>query len=185
LIDPLFFDTDCLSAFLWARGESLLAQLYPGRVAIPRAVYAELSDPGIAHLKARVDTMIACGQAAIAELDVGTGEYDVFHKLTQAPDAGHKIIGDGEAAAIALAKGTDGIVASNNLRDITLYIDEYGLKHMTTGDILADACQHGLITEAEGNAIWARMIAKRRKLGAASFSDYLASKSNTAIIRRP
>jgi hypothetical protein len=44
---------------------------------------------------------------------------------------------------------------------------------VTTGDILVDAYQRGLITEAEGNAIWARMIAKRRKLGAASFSDYL------------
>ncbi|MEA4883523.1 MAG: hypothetical protein VB144_07705 [Clostridia bacterium] len=182
MTDPLFFDTDCLSAFLWARGESLLAQLYPGRVVIPRAVYAELSDPGIAHLKARVDTMLAAGQAVIAEIDVGTDEYDVFYKLTQVPDAGHKIIGDGEAAAIALAKGKDGIVASNNLRHITLYIEEYGLEHVTTGDILVDAYQRGLITEVEGNAIWARMIAKRRKLGAASFSDYLASKSNTAII---
>ncbi len=76
-------------------------------------------------------------------------------------------------------------MASNNLRDITLYIDEYGLKRMTTGDILADACQRGLIDEVEGNVIWARMIAKRRKLGAASFSDYLASESNTAIIWRP
>lgn len=58
MTDPLFFDTHCLSAFLWARGESLLAQVYPGRVVIPRAVYAELSDPGIAHLKARVDTRL-------------------------------------------------------------------------------------------------------------------------------
>lgn len=82
MIDPLFFDTDCLSAFLWARGESLLAQLYPGRIVIPRAVYVELSDPGIAHLKARVDTTLASGQAAIAEIDVGTDEYDVFYRLT-------------------------------------------------------------------------------------------------------
>jgi len=181
LIDPLFFDTDCISAFLWVRDESLLAQLYPGRIVIPRAVYTELSNPQIAHLKARVDAMLASGQAAIAEIDVGTDEYDVFYKLTQAPDDSHGVIGDGEAAAIALAKRQGGVVASNNLGDITLYIEEYGLKHTTTGDILIDACQRGLITEVEGNAIWARMIAKRRKLGAASFSDYLASKSNTAV----
>ena len=177
MIDPLFFDTDCLSAFLWAKAEGLLAGLYPDRVVIPRAVYTELSNPDIAHLKARVDTMIAAGQAVMTEIDVGTDEYEIFYKLTQVPDAGHKIIDDGEAAAIALAKRQDGILASNNLRDISLYIEEYGLKHTTTGDILVDAYQRGLVTEAEGNAIWALMIAKRRKLGAASFSDYLVWKS--------
>lgn len=182
MTNPLFFDTDCLSAFLWVRDESLLAQLYPGRVVIPRAVYTELSNPTITHLRERVDAMLAVGQAVVVEIDVGTDEYDVFYKLTQAPDAGHKIIGDGEAAAIALAKARDGIVASNNLRDITLFIEDYGLEHMTTGDILVDAYQRSLITEAEGNAIWARMISKHRKLGAASFSDYLASKLNTATI---
>jgi len=181
LIDPLFFDTDCLSAFLWAQCESLLAQLYPDRIVIPRVVYTELSDPRVAHLKARLDTMLAAGQAVIAEIDVGTGEYNVFYKLTQAPDAGHKIIGDGEAAAIALAKGEGGIVASNNLSEITLYIQEYGLEHTTTGDILVDAYQRSLKTEVECNAIWTRMIEKRRKLGAASFSNYLANKSNKTM----
>lgn len=29
---PLYFDTDCLSAFLWIENESILTQLYPGRV---------------------------------------------------------------------------------------------------------------------------------------------------------
>lgn len=30
LTDTYYFDTDCLSAFLWVRNESILAQLYPG-----------------------------------------------------------------------------------------------------------------------------------------------------------
>lgn len=42
LTEPLFFDTDCLSAFLWINNQSLLAQLYPARVIIPAQVYAEL-----------------------------------------------------------------------------------------------------------------------------------------------
>ena len=84
--------------------------------------------------------------------------------------------GNGEAAAISLAKQYDGIVASNNLRDIQGYITEFGLRHMTTGDILTDAFQRGFITEDEGNDIWAQMLAKRRKLGAKSFTDYLKLK---------
>jgi len=55
LIDSLFFDNDCISAFLWVRNESLLVKLYPGRIVIPKPVYDELSYPGIAHLKASVD----------------------------------------------------------------------------------------------------------------------------------
>jgi len=42
---------------------------------------------------------------------------------------------------------------------------------------LIKALNKGLITEDEGNSIWASMLAKRRKLGAASFSDYIKLKS--------
>lgn len=36
------------------------------------------------------------------------------------------------------------------------------------------ALDKGYIDEAQGNVIWANMIARRRKLGYATFSDYLA-----------
>lgn len=36
--------------------------------------------------------MLASGQAAIAEIDVGTDEYDVFYKLTQAPEPGIRLL---------------------------------------------------------------------------------------------
>ena len=100
-----------------------------------------------------------------------------YYQLTERPEKGHKVIGSGEAASISLAKQHGGIVASNNLRDIQSYISEYNLKHMTTGDILIDAYNRKFITEDEGNIIWANMLAKRRKLGAVSFTDYLKQKS--------
>lgn len=34
-----------------------------------------------------------------------------------------------------------------------------------------------LITEEEGNAIWAEMLKKKRKIGASSFSEFLNSKT--------
>ena len=70
----------------------------------------------------------------------------------------------------------NGIVASNNLRDISTYLAEYSLKHTTTADILMDAFNRGFITENQGNTIWSNMLAKRRRLGAASFTAYLKMK---------
>lgn len=177
MTDSLFFDTDCISAFLWVNEQSLLHLLYPGRVAIPKPVYDEISYPSTPHLKQRIDYMMNNRQIILVAINVDSETYALYQKLTTNPDKGHKIIGPGEAASIALAKTYNGIVASNNLNDIGSYICEYGLRHLTTGDILIEALNKDLITEDDGNAIWASMLAKRRKLGAASFSDYIKLKS--------
>ena len=118
--------------------------------------------------------MIQAGDATIETITVGTDAYELYRKLTSHPDPGKKIIGRGEAASISLAKEKQGILASNNLRDISAYVAEYGLTHLTTGDILKMALDAGYIDESQGNTIWANMIARKRKLGYASFSDYLA-----------
>ncbi len=169
----LFFDTDCLSAFLWVNEQAILPKLYPGRILIPEAVYDELSIPQISHLKKRIDLLKAKGQVNIARIQFGAPEYDLYMKMINSPERGKTIIGKGEAAVLALAKESDGIVASNNLRDIMQYINEFGLSYKTTGDILIEAYEKALITESQGNTIWASMLAKKRKLGSASFSEYL------------
>lgn len=176
LTEPLFFDNDCLSAFLWIDNESILAKLYPGRIVIPTQVYNELSHPGLNHIKkmkAQVDKLFMNGQATLESIMIGSTEYDLFVKLTKNPDPGHKIIGDGEAAAIALAKERNGILASNNLKDISDYVQLYNLKHVTTGAILKEAMTAGLINEEQGNTIWKNMLNKKRRLGYKSFSEYL------------
>ena len=68
LTEPVFFDTDGLSAFLWVNEESLLCNLYHGRVVIPSPVYAELSNPCIPHLKRRTDLLISRNQAKLGRL---------------------------------------------------------------------------------------------------------------------
>ena len=172
---PLIFDTDCLSAFLWVNQQSLLVLLYPGQIVIPSEVLAELSFPGIAHLKARINLMIKNKDVKLASIQMGTEEYQLYRKMTAKPEPGHVIIGKGEAAAIALAKVQNGVVASNNLRDVTVYVSEMGLQLKTTGEILKDALDACLITEADGNKLWQDMLQKRRKLGYPSFTDFLKS----------
>jgi len=176
MTDKYFFDTDCLSAFLWVRNENLLIKLYGGKIILPEQVYSELSHPRIPHLKTRTDTLKNNGDIAIENIEFDTEEYRIYYKLTRNPDKGFKAIGKGEAAAIALARIKGGVLASNNMRDIRQYVEEYGLEHITTGDILSEALNKQYITEDEGNAIWANMIAKNRKLPNNTFTDFLNNK---------
>ncbi|NCB42810.1 MAG: hypothetical protein EOM59_09340 [Clostridia bacterium] len=173
MTDSLFFDSDCISAFLWVGEQNLLTLLYPGKLAIPKPAYDELAYPTTPHLKQRIDSLINNKLATLVTINVDSETYELYHKLTNSLDNGQKIIGPGEAASIALAKTHNGIVASNNLSDIRFYIDKFELKHITTGDILIDALKRGFITEDEGNMIWMSMLKKRRKLGAESFSEYM------------
>ena len=175
LTKPIFFDTDCLSAFLWVNHQSLLVKLYPGRIVIPVQVYTELSYPEVFHLKARIDTMIKKKEVQIASIATDTEEYHLYKKMVDMPDHEHVVIGNGEATAIALAKVQGGIVASNNLKDIQSYVSEFGLELKKTDVILKEAFDAGLITEAEGNKIWQGMLKRRRKLGYSTFTDFLKS----------
>lgn len=174
LTDRYFFDTDCLSAFLWVRGESILAQLYAGRIVLPAQVYDELKK--VPHLLARADALKNNGDLVVESMTVDSAEYHDYVQMITMPEAGMRVIGRGEAAGIAMVKERGGVLASNNLRDISPYVTKYGLEHITTGDILIEAMNSGIITEAEGNVIWTNMLQKRRMLPTATFSEYIKSR---------
>lgn len=171
LTDLFFFDTDCLSAFLWVKGESILSKLYSGRIILPAQVYDEIAR--VPHLQARVDMLKDRGDLQIESMLVGSTEYEDYLSMTSSPENGFRIIGKGEAAGIAMVKQRGGTLASNNLRDVRAYVEKYSLQHITTGDILREALEADLITIAEGNVLWAEMIQKRRMLPAATFTEYL------------
>lgn len=173
MIDCYFFDTDCISAFLWVKNESILAKLYFGKIILPKQVYDEITK--VPLLLWRIDKMKNDGVLIVRGIEVNTKEYNEYYKLAIAPLPGEKVIGKGEAAAIVMAKNNNGVLASNNLRDIKKYVEEYSLVHITTGDILVEALKQGIISESDGNEIWANMLAKKRILPSNSFSDYLKS----------
>ena len=175
MTDLYFFDTDCISAFLWVRNESILSKLYPGRIILPQQVYDEISK--VPPLIRRVEQMKNAGDLVVKSIMANTEEYKEYCKLAVSPPAGEMIIGRGEAAAIVMAKSNNGVLASNNLRDINRYVEEFQLKHITTGDILVEALKQGIITESEGNTLWANMLLKKRMLPTPTFTDYLSSIS--------
>lgn len=145
MIEKIFFDTDCLSAFLWVGSENILVKLYGGKIVLPKQVYRELSHPRTPQLKQKVDTLDQNGDIAIGTFEVGTEEYELYYELISKPKAGFKAIGKGEAAAIALTKMRGGVLASNNMRDTQKYVIKYRLEHITTGDTLYDALKQKLI----------------------------------------
>jgi len=173
----VLFDTDCLSAFLWVSAEHILSSLYSGSIIVPQQVYDELSNPYTPQLKTRLDKLIINGDVVIRSILSDAAEFKHYMKLTSNPDEGHVIIGKGEAAVIALASALGGVVASNNLKDVAQYVSELKLQHITTGNILVKAFEQSLITESDGNNIWRSMLVKRRRIGAASFTDYIRTHS--------
>lgn len=176
MIKELFFDTDCISSFLWVKQENLLLQLYADRIVLPYEVFVELSNPSVPHIKRAVSVLCSDGRISTMRIMTGTEEFRLFHGMAISPPKGEAVIGKGEAAVLSLAKVHSGVVASNNLKDIKTYIEKWKLSCITTGDILMKARDEGLIDEATGNQIWAGMLLKKRQLPSATFSDYLESR---------
>lgn len=149
MTEELFFDTDCLSSFLWINNTNIIEALYGGSVILPEPVYQELSNPSIPHLKQRTDELINREVAKVQDIEVGSDEYKLYKSLVNGNE-NYKQIGRGEAAGIALAKTYNGILASNNYKDISYYITKYNLKHVDTGSILKEALEKKIITENYG-----------------------------------
>jgi len=174
MTEPLFLDTDCLSTFLCVGQENLVLQLYAGRIGIPQQVYFELRR--VQFMKNKVDALLNANRVMLYQIIAGTDAGYLYLKLTEHPDQGYKIIGSGEAAAIVLTKEYNGILGSNNMRDILPYIKSFNLQHRTSADIMIEALDHHLINEGQGNVIWRDMLQPNRKPPTDTFTQFLASR---------
>lgn len=79
----LFFDTDCLSAFLWVGETNILHKLYGGKIIVPEPVYSELSNPSIPHIKKRTDAMIDNKDISVKTINTDTEEYELYTELVR------------------------------------------------------------------------------------------------------
>lgn len=168
---PAFYDTDCLSCFIVINDTSILEELFDC-IYLPYEVYDEFNRPNTQNLKNRVDKLIEKAFVKILDFDTDSEEYFHFMELSSEYFI-DKPIGKGEAAVIAYAKKHNGIVASNNTRDVMPYVEKYNLERITTGDILVMAFENGIITEKEGNEIWSSMLKCNRWLSEKDFTSYL------------
>lgn len=81
MTDDLFFDTDCLSAFLWINNTNILETLYGGKIVIPGPVYQELSNPCIPHIKKRADSLLDNNIVKLQQIDTNKEEYRLYRSL--------------------------------------------------------------------------------------------------------
>lgn len=174
----IFYDTDCLSCFISIDNESILKNLFE-KVIIPYEVYDEFSKVSI--LKKRVDKLIDEGFIEVIDFEVNSNIYKLFVKLRRGYLLDNEI-GKGEAASIALAVENNGILASNNTKDINEAIKKYNITRIKTGDILVKALKNKIITENEGNIIWMEMLKQKRYLTEKTFTDYLKKKSKCNLL---
>lgn len=170
----IFFDTDCISSFLWTNTEYLFNHCFGSEMIIPRQVYDEISR--VPHLKQKTDVMVNNGKLSIEDILINSEENSLYLNLTcYTKSSKLPLIGRGEAAAIVLSKKNNGILASNNFRDVKFYVDLYKLNHISTSDIIYKVVNDGLFSIVEADSIWIQMIAKKRKLPFLTFTDYLKS----------
>lgn len=170
----VFYDTDCLSCFVSIDDVSILRSLFK-KIIIPYDVYIEFSR--IFILKERVDRLVDEGFIEVADFDIDSKTYEFFTKLRNGKLTGRKI-GNGEAAAIALAVENNGILASNNTKDVIEAVEIYNLTRIKTGDILVKAFNQGIINKRQGDEIWKKMINQNRFLTEKTFSKYLKKHPN-------
>lgn len=124
-------------------------------IAIPRAVYDELCNyQGKVKgrtFKSVINNYLQRGQIQI--YDLSSNDWKLKESMTSAK-SGNLIIGDGEAEAIILTIKNNGILASNNLKDVIYYVDKYKLNHITTSDIICELYVRKFIDVNTASQIW-------------------------------
>ena len=84
-----------------------------------------------------------------------------------------KTFGKGESACMAYCKFNKDILASSNLKDISIYCEENEITYLTTMDFLAEALNKKQLTEQECNDFIRNVKAVGSKLPVNSIADYL------------
>ena len=172
----LFFDTDSLSSFLRIDVQYLLSILYKNRIVIPKPVYMELSKAyqGNGFLRQRLDKMIKDQEAFVKEIEYTKKEFDLYRQFINGDNELKMAIGKGEASCLALSIAYDGIIVSDNLKDVQRFVELYKLKHLTVSAILKQAYDESFISEDYGNQIWQQLLDTGRKIAhEKNFSEYL------------
>ena len=170
---PIFYDSDVLICFLEINEEKILKKLF-SKVIIPDKVYEELtrkkSHPNVKNnLRALIDE----GFVQIETIEFGTHEYFDYSCMVEGFWSDDVPLGQGEAAAIALALKSFGIVASNNLSDVENLTKLDEIPILTFSMIMSFCFELNLLSELEIESIWRKILnTTNQKLPKGSFNDY-------------
>jgi predicted nucleic acid-binding protein len=177
----IIFDTDCLSSFLWVQEERLLTSLFDDRIFIPDAVVYEINNlKDTKHgntVYQRFQEMVSNKLVNILPIEVGTPQAKLVEDIkTKYLNEYNQTLGNGELHMIALAIHLNAAyvthTASNNLKDISSFIEDGSITNITTMDILCHAMKKSLKTLPELEKIKNDMLIKKRRLPDISIENY-------------
>ena len=151
----ILLDCDVIIHFTKAGCQLLLPKIFPGRFVILDKVKAELD-----QRNSNIVTLANFIEWTKIEVIPFPKDKAIIMEYARLK----AVMGDGEAACMAVAKHTKDYIASSNLKDIKEYCDYFGIVYLTTMDILLAAYEKGILSEAACNAFILEVKAKDSKL---------------------
>lgn len=165
---PILLDTDFVSSFAWVDRLDIIEGLYSKRMVVLEEVMEELDR--VRHLADRVCFSVMKGHMRRVDMLSDSPEAGDYVRLH---DSGR--FGSGEAACMAYLLHHDGVLASNNLRDVKAFCAGHGFPLFTTADVLVRACRDGCLGVEDAEVVWQKMLTRRCRLPKATFCEYVAS----------
>lgn len=177
-------DTDFLSSFLWRNQFGIVTKLFAKLgmdIVVPQAVIEELGyntrtrgllQKPITQLNDKKDKVHGNGNVYIRDIDPFSDMGEKYKELK-------KGMGQGESAAISMvlyAGDETACLASNNLKDISRYVEDYGITLWTTADVLVKAEELGIITHKAAINLWGKMYEDGLYLPENTYEEYLKRK---------
>lgn len=169
---PVFYDTDCLECFLFVDAGYVLEEMF-SKIIIPEQVYDELTFKTAPSIIKTNFKKLKKGFVEIKQIQFASPEYIAFKSIEKGFwSKTNRICGSGESAAMALAHLNKGVVASNNLSDVSEYVESLDIELITSSMILSKAVEDEIISKNTANQLWKDMIDNGMNLPKDSFSDY-------------
>lgn len=181
-------DTDFLSSFLWRNQFGIVTKLFAKLgmdIVIPQAVIEELGysirtrerlQTPLIRLNNKKEKVRGAGNIYIRDIDPFSDMGIKYNELKES-------MGQGESAAISMllySEEKPACLASNNLKDISKYVEDYGIILWTTADVLVKAEELGIITHESAINLWNKMLEDNLYLPEGSYEEY--SKRKKAVV---
>lgn len=169
----IFYDTDCLSSFLEINDWSILQHLFD-EITIPNAVHEDFNSlPSSSLIIKNLEILIDANFVKIDDINPFSKVYDIYRDIKKEYELNEgKLLGDGEAEAMAFVVSKKGILASNNFRDIKYFVDKYEMALLTSAYMICISVDDGFIPTEKASDIWNQMWDNGVNLPKLTFEEY-------------
>ena len=166
----ILIDADVISHFFVGGYILLLPKIFPFKIKILDKVYKELEKtPG-----RRADVQNLINMKLFEAISFPEDDEQIKREYLRLRDKEFK--GDGESACMAVARFSENILASSNLKDIKDYCITHRITYLTTMDFLCHALNTKLMSIKECNEFLSRTKAAKQRLPFGKMEDHQCRK---------